>query len=408
MKVAYLTNQYPHVRHTFIRREIVGIEKHGVEVVRFSVRRAELDLVDPADKSEAEKTNVLLARGKASLLTALLKSALTAPGRFCRGLWTAVRMGWRSDRGLLRHIAYLAEACMLVPQLKAHGAQHLHVHFGTNPAVVALLQKVLGGVPYSLTIHGSEEWDRPEALSLRDKYENATFVVGVSEYGRCQVFRWCGASHWEKVHVVHCGVDEIFLGQQPTPVPDVPRFVAVGALVEAKGHLRLMQALGQLHASGQPFEMILVGDGHLRGPIEQFAKFHNISEKVKIVGWQSNEAVKNFILQSRAMVLPSFAENLPVVFMESLALGRPVIATQLAGIPELIQPGVNGWLVPAGSIDGLTAAFRECLQTPVERLSEMGRAGAARVAEHHNAGREAKRMAELFQRYVVSQREVLS
>ncbi len=400
MKVAYLTNQYPAVRHTFIRREVVGVEGHGIEVLRFSVRQAFTDVVDSRDQDEQRKTSVLLDGGVGGLLGAMARAIFRSPLRFCKGFWQAVRMGWRSDRGLLRHLAYFAEACVLVERLQAQGAQHLHVHFGTNPAVVALLQHSLGGPPYSLTIHGSEEWDRPEALSLREKYENAAFVVSVSEYGRCQVFRWCSHHYWDRVHVVHCGVDSIFLGEALTPVPDNNRFVAVGALVEAKGQIRLLQAIGLLAAEGRSVEMILVGDGPLRKMLEELAKSLKIEHMVRFVGWQSNTAVKEFILQSRAMVLPSFAENLPVVFMESLALGRPVICTAIAGVPELVETGVNGWVVPAGSIEGLKSALLDALNTPVARLAEMGRVGRDKVAREHNAATEAGKMAELFKRYV--------
>jgi glycosyltransferase involved in cell wall biosynthesis len=396
MKIAYLINQYPHVRHTFIRREVVGVEQHGLSVERFSIRASTDKLVDPADQAEFERTHVLLKEGAAGLAWALLAAALRSPLRWLRAARMALRMGWRSQRGLLRHGAYFAEACLLHRRLEACGAQHLHAHFGTNPAVVVLLAHLLGGPSYSLTIHGSEEWDRPESLSLREKYENAAFVVSVSEYGRCQVFRWCGHTHWHKVHVVRCGVDEVFLGEGPRPVPDTLRLVSVGALVEQKGQLRLLEALAQLRAEGQGFDMVLVGDGPLRAVLEAEIRKLDLEGRVRITGWLSNADVKQQMLEARALVMPSFAENLPVVIMESLALGRPVVCTQLAGIPELIENEVNGWMVPPGSVDLLAAALKSVLQTPVDRLSEMGRAGAARVAERHDAAREAAKMAELF------------
>jgi glycosyltransferase involved in cell wall biosynthesis len=170
----------------------------------------------------------------------------------------------------------------------------------------------------------------------------------------------------------------------------------VGALVEQKGQLRLLEALAQLRAEGQGFDMVLVGDGPLRAVLEAEIRKLDLEGRVRITGWLSNADVKQQMLEARALVMPSFAENLPVVIMESLALGRPVVCTQLAGIPELIENEVNGWMVPPGSVDLLAAALKSVLQTPVDRLSEMGRAGAARVAERHDAAREAAKMAELF------------
>ena len=166
---------------------------------------------------------------------------LTRPIGWLKAFAIATRFG-RRGRAELKHWVYLAEACLLRKRLRQAGAEHLHVHFATNPAVVALLCKMLGGPDYSITIHGPEEWDRPESLSLKEKYENAAFVVAVSDFGRCQVYRWCSLAHWPKVHVVRCGVDDAFLKMEPTPVPDTSRLVLVAGLTEQKGHLLLVQA----------------------------------------------------------------------------------------------------------------------------------------------------------------------
>jgi exopolysaccharide biosynthesis WecB/TagA/CpsF family protein len=394
--VAYLVNQYPHVSHTFIRREIAGVEAAGVPVRRFSVRRTTAALVDPADREELGRTEVLLAGGAFRLPAALLGVAVTRPLRWLRAAWLAFRLGRRSHGAGLRHLVYLAEACLLLRRLRRAGVRHLHAHFGTNPAAVALLTHALGGPPFSFTIHGPEEFDRPEGLSLRDKVERAAFVVAVSEYGRSQVFRWCAHRHWDKVRVVRCGVDAAFLrGGGPPPAP-TRRLVCVGRLCEQKGQLRLLEALHRLAADGVSFELVLAGDGPLRPEVERLIVRLGLQEKVQVTGWVSNEAVRKHILDARALVLPSFAEGLPVVLMEALALGRPVVSTYVAGIPELVENGVSGWLAPAGSVEALAAVLREVLETPAERLDAMGRAGAARVAELHDAGREAARLAALF------------
>ena len=400
MKVAYLTNQYPHVRHTFIRREVVALEGHGVEVVRFSVRDSGADAVDPADRAEYAKTRALLAAGKVTLLTALLGHALTRPVRFVRALRRTVRFGRRSDRGVLRHLVYLAEACLLRKWLAADRVDHLHVHFATNPAAVALFCQLLGGPDYSITIHGPEEWDRPEALSLKEKYEAATFVVAVSDFGRCQVYRWTALPFWPNVHVVRCGVDEAFLKADPEPVPDTDKLVLVAGLVEQKGHLLLVQALGRVRDAGAQFHIVFVGDGHLRPRLEDEVKRLGLTDRVTFAGWQSNAEVREHLRTSRALVMPSFAENLPVAMMEALATGRPVLGTYIAGVPELVESGVNGWLVPAGNVEATADAILKILRTPADELTRMGRAGAARVRDLHDARKEAARLKTLFEAHV--------
>ncbi len=396
MRIAHLTNQYPHVRHTFIRREIVALEALGVEVLRFSMRDSGRDAVDPADQSEYGKTRALLNVGKVALLFALLAALLTRPFRAWRAVCLAVRFGRRADRGVLVHLVYLAEACVLRKWLATAGATHLHVHFATNPAAVALFCKILGGPSYSITVHGPEEWDRPEAISLKEKYEGAAFVVAVSDFGRCQVYRWTRPEFWPKVHVVRCGVDDAFLKREPEPVPDTNTLVLIAGLVEQKGHLLLLQALGIVRDQARISGWSSSADGHLRLILETEVARLGLTDRVRFAGWQSNDQVREHLRVSRALIMPSFAENLPVAMMEALAMGRPVLGTYIAGVPELIDSGVNGWLVPAGNVKATAEAILRILRTPVEELSGMGQAGAERVRACHDANKEAARLRSLF------------
>lgn len=396
LTIAYLINQYPKVSHSFIRREITSVEAYGIRVKRFSLRSCSTELVDEADKLELERVRVVLAVGIVSLLFRLLRIAVTRPIRFLQALWLTLRLGWCSERGVLRHLAYLAEACILLRWFSDSDVAHVHAHFGTNSTTVAMLCCAIGGPPYSFTVHGPEEFDKVKAIALVEKVERAAFVVTVSCFGKSQLYRWCKQGQWSKIHVVHCGVDDGFLAQPSIAVEAEPRLVCVGRLCEAKGHLLLLEAVGQLATEGLQFKLVLVGDGPLRAEIETLSARLGLQNYVEVLGWASNSEVRQHILASRAMVLPSFAEGLPVVLMEALALGRPVISTYVAGIPELVEPGVCGWLVPSGSIEALTAAIRVALQLPVENLEQMGRAGAERVAQRHDAAIEASKLAALF------------
>jgi glycosyltransferase involved in cell wall biosynthesis len=400
--VAYLINQYPQASQTFIRREIHALEKLGVTVERFTIRRNEVELVDERDKAEQQKTRVVLDVGAVGLLGAILGSFITRPLQTARGLAETIRRGTGSHAGLIKHLIYFAEACVLLRWFRERNIQHVHSHFGTNSTLVALLVRVMGGPPYSFTSHGPEEYDKPEALSLARKVQLSKFVVAISDFGCSQLYRWCRYEDWPKVRLVRCGVDEMFLraaastnGRLPPP-PAEPRIVNVGRLDPSKGQLFLVQAAGKLAAEGMKFQLTLVGDGSMRPELERLIAQLNLKDHVRLAGWMSNDQVRAEILASRAMVLPSFAEGLPLVIMEALALHRPVLSTYVAGIPELVTPGVCGWLVPPGSTDGLTAAMREVLTAPVERLAEMGRAGAQRVAECHDVEKEAAKLAAMF------------
>lgn len=396
MTIAYLVNQYPKVSHSFIRREIAGVEACGIQVARFSIRSCGSELVDEEDKLELEKTQVVLGIGKIGLLFALLGVAITKPFPFLHTLLLMFQIGWHSERGIIRHLAYLAEACVLLHRFSDLGIEHVHAHFGTNSTTVAMLCHALGGPPYSFTVHGPEEFDKATVLALEEKIKRSAFVVAISSFGKSQLYRWCDREQWSKIHVIHCGVDEMFLTQATDPIPNQPQLVCVGRLCEQKGHLLLVEAVNQLALEGLQFKLVLVGDGPLRPQIETQIAQLGLQDHIEITGWASNSEVQQQILSSRAMVLPSFAEGLPVVVMEALALGRPVLSTYVAGIPELVEPNLCGWLVPAGSVEALTAAMRTALQLPVEKLEQMGREGAIRVAQQHDAALEANKLAALF------------
>lgn len=397
MLIAYLMNIHPYPSCTFIRREIAGLEACGIQVARFAIRRPEQELVDAADQEEVSKTRYILGRGFLGLLLGVLSVAITKPLRFWRTVGLTLKLGQRSDRGLLVNLAYLAEACILLGWLSPLPVEQVHAHFATNATTVALLCHELGGPPYSFTVHGPHEFDKPEFISLPEKIKRSQFVVAVSSYGKSQLCRWCNHQLWSKIHIVHCGVDQQFFERSRQPMPKEPCFVCIGRLGEQKGQLLLVQGAAQLAAQGLRFKIMLVGDGPLRSEIEDLISQFNLQDYLEITGWASSDQVQEYIIKSRALVLPSFAEGLPVVIMESFALNRPVISTYVAGIPELVTPGECGWLVPAGSLEALTTTLQTVLETPVSQLEQMGQIGYQRVQEQHNVLKEAQKLAKLFE-----------
>lgn len=259
-----------------------------------------------------------------------------------------------------------------------------------------MLLRLLGGPPYSFTTHGPEEFDKPEPLRLREKVEHARFVVAISSYGRSQLFRWVGPLLWSKVQIVHCGLEPAFHEVDAEAVPDVPRFVCVGRLCEQKGQLVALEAVARLRDRGISCELVLAGDGEMRSEVEQRIRELGLNGQVRITGWISSSQVRDEILACRALVMPSFAEGLPVAIMEAMALRRPVISTYVAGIPELVRPGREGWLVPASDVSALAEAMEGCLATPLDELWKMSESARARVLERHDVDKEAGRLRALF------------
>jgi glycosyltransferase involved in cell wall biosynthesis len=394
--IGYFINQYPAVSHSFIRREILALESLGWQVSRFAIRPSKGGVVDAADHAEAEITKFIVNTSALEFSSIIMRQLSGNAVSFFRTLIFAFRFNAHHQKNLLKTLICFFEACVLSDWASKQGIGHIHAHFGTNSTTIAMFAKRLGGPGYSFTVHGPEEFDKPESLGLHEKIKQSCFVVAISSYGRSQLSRWADFSDWQKIKIVHCGLDDGFLRHQFSPVPVEPRLVCVGRLSEQKGQLLLLQATARLITEGVSLKLVLVGDGPMREEIEQFIAKHDLAAYVELTGSLSGEQVRQQIVNSRAFVLPSFAEGLPVVIMEAFALGRPVISTYVAGIPELIINGENGWLVPAGSVEDLVAAMREALQASPETLAEMGKQGRQRVLERHAIVTEAGKLSELF------------
>jgi len=399
VKIAYLTPQYPKVSHSFIRREIHELERRGHEILRFSIRRTPAELlVDPADQAEGARTQACLAAGAGVLLLAGLRVALREPAATARLLSQALLGRMPGGRDPVRRFAYLLEAAWLLERFRAEGVEHVHVHFGTNAATVARLVGELGGPPFSLTVHGPDELDDPWGHGLPENVAASRFTVAISHFTSGQLRRFVGRDQWPKLRVVRCSIDESFLEATHPIDPASRTFVCVGRLTPQKGQLILLEAFAELVRQAPEARLVMAGDGELRGDLEARVTELGLGDHVQITGYLSEAEVREQLRSARCFVLPSFAEGLPVVIMEALAMGRPVISTYVAGIPELVRPGENGWLVPAADTASLTEALREALATPAERLSEMGEEGARRVRKRHWLASEVSELEDALRR----------
>jgi glycosyltransferase involved in cell wall biosynthesis len=392
MRIAYLTTAYPSVSHTFIRRELLELERQVGEIARFAIRHTPYEIVDPDDAREDARTFRALAQPVSRWARALARRA-RHPIAALRGLRQAVQLGFRSERGLGRHLAYFAEALLLLDEAEARGIEHIHVHFGTNPAAVAQIMRAMGGPPYSFTVHGPDELDAPLGLSLGRKIEDAAFVVAISSYCAAQLRRWVSPGHWDKIRVVRCTIGDEFLGAARPVDPGSRTLVCVGRLAPQKGQILLVEAFADAVDAGSDARLVLCGDGELRGEIEAVAARRGVADRVHITGWISGEQVRRELLAGRALVLPSFAEGLPMVIMEAFALGRPVLSTWIAGIPELVTHGESGWLIPAGSREAIAEAIGEILSTPAEELGRRAARGREAVRERHYTPTETGKLA---------------
>jgi colanic acid/amylovoran biosynthesis glycosyltransferase len=380
-RIAVLTNVYPSPSHTFIRREIQALESMGWQIERFSHRRCDPRSRSREDRVEAERTSVLMETPKARVLAVVLMLAFTRPIALAGTLAQAVRLARQSDGRIARHLAYALLACILWGQLRGRGCKHLHVHFGTNPAAVASLLHRLCGMPFSMTFHGPHEFEVPNRLGLPMKIADAAFIAVVSNWAKGEFIQRYPA-HAMKAVLVRCGLDSSWFSGPVMPVAQNNNLVCVARLDAQKNPLLLIEAAEMLAAKGIEFQLTFIGDGVLRAQLEARVHKGGLDRCIRFHGWGSSDEVRQALRHSRALVLSSDDEGLPVAIMEAFAMGRPAIATDVAAVHELVDSGVTGWLVRPRDALALAESMQAALHASPATLDEMGALARKRIAAY--------------------------
>lgn len=394
MKIAYLTGEYPRATDTFIQREVAGLRDAGLAVETCSIRRTGAEHhVGEEQRAEAARTFHVLeaAKNPARLVGAHFHWLLRRPGGWLRALTLAIRTAPGGTRALLYQLIYFAEAALLARHMARKGVTHLHNHIAKSSCTVAMLASEMSGIPYSFTLHGPDIFYEPVHWRLDEKIRRAAFVSCISEFCRSQAMAFSAPDHWGKLHVVHCGVDPARYGRAPRR--DGRQALFVGRLAAVKGLPVLFDALARMGPDAPGLSII--GDGPGRAALEAQARDLGLADKVAFLGYRSQSEVADRLGQSDLLVLPSFAEGLPVVLMEALAGETPVVTTQIAGIPELVRDGETGHLCPPGDSDALARAIAAVLDNP-QRARAMAARGRAIVARDFDSRIEAARLASLF------------
>jgi len=394
-RLAYLTSLYPAVSHTFIQREIAGLRDLGFGVETCALRYPDAaHLTGPEERAARRETFYIIAaaRRPATLPLALIE-ALARPRRSLAALALAWRSAPPGFKGGLKQLAYLAEALILARHLRERGIAHLHDHFAGPSANVAMLASALSGIPFSFTLHGPADLYEPTTWQLREKIDRAAFVACISHFARSQAMYFSDPAQWSKLRIVHCGVLPELYARDTAKPHHGTRLIFVGRITAIKGLRVLLAAFTRAHATRPGLHLTLVGDGDDRTHLERLAA--PLGDAVQFAGYLSQEAVAEALCAADAMVLPSFAEGLPVVLMEALASARPVIATQVAGVSELVEDGVNGFVVSPGDEEALADRIGRLADDPDLRV-RMGLAGRDKVHAEFDARQEAARIGALF------------
>ncbi|WP_168157442.1 glycosyltransferase family 4 protein [Erythrobacter sp. QSSC1-22B] len=394
-RIAYLASQYPAPSHTFIRREIAALRSQGLTILPFSVRPG----YDPSTLDGDEIVENVLGRPVVQYFVCTLR-ALRKPRRFYKVWKLALQHRQSGIKGLVWAQFHFVEALLLCRLLQKAGITHLHNHFANSGATVGLLASRYLSIPWSLTLHGISETDHPAGELLPDKLSAAIFVACASWFMRAQGMRKVQSSEWGKFHIVRCGVDlqTLPLGPITLPTPEV-RFVCVGRLSAEKGYFGLLDAFGSLLSQGISAELGIVGDGPLRDEIEARLAQFEWADRVRLYGALPEQKTLQKIAESDILVLPSLMEGLPVVLMEAMALRKPVIASHVAGIPELVDDGNNGLLFTPGDWDHLEQKMLHLATNRQARL-HLGENARATIEKEFEITKAVQPLAALFQETV--------
>jgi glycosyltransferase involved in cell wall biosynthesis len=394
MKIAYLTSRYPAVSHTFIQREIMALRQRGVSIATFSVRRPlEKDTLGTEAKQEAADTRWLVPPPFIELVSALAWAFTYRPMMTLRVLGMALFQGQNTLKERLKWLAYFLEAVLLARWLHREKHDHLHCHFGNNGSSTGMLAARLAGVPFSLTCHGSE-LNEPLKFRLAEKVRQAAFVACVSHYGRARLMLYCPESDWDKLHIIRCGQPKI---KKPCirHSHEKPHILCVGRLSKEKGHPILLRALSILSNQNMHFRCTLVGDGPLRSSLEKSAGTLP-ADTITFTGSLPANKVAELYSEADVVTLPSLSEGVPVVLMEALARRRPVVATRVGGVSELVQHGRSGLLVSPGNAEELAEALRQVIEDPDE-ARKMGIRGARHLRTDFDLSSNTQRLIDLFE-----------
>jgi colanic acid/amylovoran biosynthesis glycosyltransferase len=364
----------------------------SIEVASINLPDRRKEDLPPVEAAESEHTYYVKPASIAAVALQVLAIALGNPGATLRGLRAALRLGGFDLKSRAFAFFYLAEALLVGKWMQRHQLRHLHVHFGGPVATVGMLTAQAWQVPWSVTLHGPDEFFDQDAFYLRQKIDSASFIVCISDFCRSQVLRISAGTPDSRLEVVRLGVDCTAL--QPRPPQNKPagpvRIVCTGRMVAAKGHRILLEAIsGLLEASsglisgGIDLSLVLIGDGPERKALEAQCDQQGIRSHVQFLGAMAHQATLAEVAQADIFVLASFAEGLPVALMEAMALGVPCVSTTIAAIPELILDGVNGLLVPPANPQLLAIALEKLASAPALR-QKLGVAARATAEKHYN------------------------
>lgn len=398
LRLAYLVSEYPGISHTFILREVRRLRTKNLTIRTASINspRRPTENLTSDEKEETDSTFYIKQSGIAGALRAHSRTLAKKPMAYFRGLWRALALAGGDLREMLYAIFYFTEAVILGAWMEEQSTPHVHVHFANPAATVALIASEVFDISFSLTVHGPDEFHDVLGQHLAEKVARASFVVCIGSFARSQLMRVAPAASWHKFVVAPLGVDPEIFRPRPVRTAREPfQLLCVGRMVPAKGQHILLVAVDRLARKGRAVRLCLVGDGPDRASLEHEVACRGLGDRVTFAGNVNQDQIHQYYAEADAFVLASFAEGIPVVLMEAMAMEIPCVATMIAGIPELIRDETDGLLVMPSDDRALTHALERLIDDEGLR-HRLGQAGRQRVLDKYNLPDNLETLARLF------------
>lgn len=395
IRIAYLVSQYPAASHTFILREILELRRLGFELHVASIRPPDRPFAQlTADEQQEQRTTFYVKpKGAAGILATNIAVFFKRPSSYLSAFLYSLRLAGLNARAALFNLAYLAEAAVVTDWMGRRHLSHLHMHFTST---VGLLAMRLAPLRVSATIHGSAEFLDPRGFYLEQKILAFHLLCTISDYGRSQLMRFSDQSQWHKFRVARLGVDPTLYSPRTFRENPAPfEILFVGRLVPAKGLFILVAALDSLVRQGRSVRLRFAGDGPDRAALERRVAERDLNRNVIFEGWQNPDDVRALYHEADIFALPSFAEGIPVVLMEAMAMEIPCVTTRITGIPELIRDQMDGLLVAPSSEEELAAAIAR-LMDDAELRRRLGKSARHQILENYDLRRNVAQLGSIF------------
>jgi colanic acid/amylovoran biosynthesis glycosyltransferase len=371
LKVAYLVSRFPKLSETFVLGEILAVEEQGVQVELFPLLRERDDVVHSEARPLTARAHyqpflsLLILRSQLHFLRSRPRAYVKAFADLLHGTWGSLNY-FVGALGIFPKVAHAAR------MMETSGVEHVHCHFSNHPAAAGFVVHRLTGIPYSFTAHGFDL--HVDRHMLCEKVAEAAFVVPVSEYNRRLIVEECGEQVLGKLTVIHCGVDTDFFRPRESPPAERPfSLLCVGTLHEVKGQGYLVEACRLLMRAGVDVSCTFVGDGPDRAALTRQVAAAGLEGRVAFAGRRTRAELAKLLPSAHVLVAPSVPtregkrEGIPVVLMEAMASGVPVVASGISGIPELVEGEETGLLVPPRDAGALARALQRLRDDPALR-----------------------------------------